>query len=197
MGGEYTTRTYDGKMSKEQIKKQVACDTQEMNYENGSGSYSGHWGVKNGGVDFCSTTFSSEDKADDWLSDNNDKWGSVGACYIEEKMGTDTQNEKIKTQRTKVRETESSINVALGQFLTKKKNGKGKKCTSCGISVVAGNVGLKCPACGTSFLTDTENKKIGKIKVKIEAEKTKLETLISKRGGKTVKKWLCGGWCSS
>ncbi len=198
MGGEYTTRTYDGKLSKDAVRSKVASDTEEMGYESGHG-YSGTWVEKGGNVDFNSTTFKSESDADDWLCENNDKWGNVGACYFEQKLGTDTQNAKIDTQRAKVRTTESSVNVFLGQVLTKNKNvkAKTKKCKSCGTVHQVTNIGVRCSNCNNIFLTETEAKKLDKIKANIVKEQTKLKTMIAKRGGKTEKGWLVGGWCSS
>ena len=198
MGGEYNTRTYEGKLSREQVKKQVSATTEEMNYEDGNGSYSGHWGVKNGGVDFCSTTFNSEYEADTWLCDNNDKWGNVGACFFEEKMGTDTQNERIKTQRDKVRALPTMYDFNKS-VIDKIKGGsaKTKGCKNCGNRVNVEHIhSISCPNCGTSWLTATELKKAEKVTAKIEAEQAKVDKLVAKRGGKTKKGWLVGGWCS-
>lgn len=199
MGGEYNTRTYKGALSKDKVRKMAQATTDDMNFEDGHGSYSGHWGVKEGGIDFNSTTFTSEQKADDWLCDNNDKWGNIGACYFEQKLGTESQNERIINQREKVRVAEQNVRIFHSDVLEKIKGvkAKTKKCKSCGTVHQISNIGsIHCSNCRAIMLTDTEVKKETKLKAKVETEKAKVTTMISKRGGKTEKGWLVGGWCS-
>lgn len=196
MGGELVTRRYEN-ISDKKVREQIESDTEEMGYESGHG-YSGTWVEKNG-INFLNRTFSSESAAENYIADNNDKWGAIDVARVVEKQGTESQNAKIDTQRAKVRTTKSSVNVFLGQVLTKNKNvkAKTKKCKSCGTVHQVANIGVRCSSCNNIFLTETESKKLEKIKANIVKEQKKLETMIAKKGGKTIKSLIVGGWCSS
>jgi predicted RNA-binding Zn-ribbon protein involved in translation (DUF1610 family) len=199
MGSEFNTRTYEGKLSKDKVELLIQDTIQEMSYESGHG-YSGTWVEKDNRVDFCSTIFTSEDKASDWLIENNEKWGNIGACYFEEKQGTPTQNNRIKAQQLKVYKAKEKIREFYSDTFHKIKSvkAKTKKCKACGTVHQLANISsYKCPVCHTSMLTATELKKETKLKEKIENEQLKVDNLIAKKGGKIRKGVLAGGWCSS
>ncbi len=215
MGGEFNTRTYMGKLSRDTVRKMIADTTEQMNYEGGNDSYSGHWGVKNGGVDFCSTTFATENEADNWLCDNNDKWGNVGACYFDNQAGTKAQRTRVDKLNVKLNELNSkhtilvaSVGDSAKDILTKIKSAKSKTkgCKECGARhIVRDLTSLTCK-CGATLMSDTQVKKVkssetrARAKVaksyeKIEKDTKTLRELKAELG--IVQGWLCGGWCSS
>ena len=186
-------------LTKKQLKKTVESDTTEMRYESGQ-SYSGTWASKPSGINFLSRTFKSQSEAEDYIMDNNDKWECVDAAFYTEKLGTPTQLERIKKQKQKLIDTKRLEQDFYSQTFSKIKNvkAKTKKCKSCGTIHPIANLGrLSCSSCGNLLITETETKKLSKIKEKISNEDKKLITLISKKGGKSVKGWVVGGWCSS
>ena len=89
MGSEYIIRTYKDQ-DKLSLRKEVDNEIMKMNYECGDDTYSGHWGAKTPGINFCPTTFKTQEEADNWLQDNNEKWEPVGACFFDDQ---DTNNQ--------------------------------------------------------------------------------------------------------
>ena len=200
MGGEYTARTYEGKLSKDEVRNRVSSDTEEMSYESGHG-YSGTWVEKGGGVDFCGQTFASEDEADTWLCDNNDKWSSVGACYFDNKAGTKAQQTKLGKLNTKLSDLTSSHTIlvkAVGSIcdtevetikkdaLKKMKSikSKTKGCKHCGARHIVANLTSTDCSCGKTLMSDTEVKRvknaIAKAEKKLKDGKTKARAKVSK-----------------
>ena len=214
MGGEYNTRIYEGKLSKDKVRKMAQDTTDEMNYEDGSGSYSGHWGVKNGGIDFCSTTFATENDAENWLADNNDKWGNIGACYFDNQVGTKAQRTRVDKLNVKLNELNSNHTVLVADVediskgaLTKMKSikSKTKGCKACGARHIVRDLTSTTCKCGVTLLSDTEVKrianaetkartKVAKSYEKIQKDTQTLSELKAKIG--IVQGWLVGGWCS-
>jgi hypothetical protein len=197
MGGELTLRRYES-MSDKKVREQIARDTEEMGYESGHG-YSGTW-VEKSGINFIGRVFSSEREAEDYIADTNDKWGAVDVARVVEKKGTETQNLRIENQREKVRVAEQNLRIFYSDVVAKIQGvkAKTKKCKSCNtVHQVANIRSINCNSCGNSMLTETELKKEKRLKDKVAVAEEKRKTLISKRGGKTVKSIIVGGWCSS
>lgn len=197
MGADFLTRTYK-ETNKNKVKQLVQADQDQDGYEDGH-SYSGSWSVKDG-INFINRTFTSADEAEEYIADNNDKWGAIDCCYFEQKLGTDAQNARIKTQREKVTVAEQTLRKFYADTLAKIKGvkAKTKKCKSCGAVHQVEHIRMiNCSNCNHPMLTDTELKKETRLKDKVQTEKDKVQTLISKRGGKTSKGFVCGGWCSS
>ena len=214
MGGEYNTRTYKGKLNRDTVRTKVADTTEQMNWEGGNDSYSGHWGVKNGGVDFCSTTFKTESEADEWLCDNNDKWGNVGACYFDNEAGTKAQRTRVDKLNTKLNEANAIHRTLVANVqeisegaLIKMKSvkSKTKSCKHCGARHIVRDLTSTTCKCGETLLSDTEVKRIAKAETNARAkvaksyEKiTKADTTLRELKAELgiVQGWLCGGWCS-
>lgn len=74
MGANSVTRTYDGKLSAQELKREFAADQDQCRFENGS-SYSGEIGMLQGLV-IEAQTFPSVDEAASYILDKAEKWGA-------------------------------------------------------------------------------------------------------------------------
>jgi hypothetical protein len=75
MGAQLLTRTYD-KTNRENLKELIHSDQDQDRCEDGC-SYSGSWGVKDSNLNFVSKKFSNEQECEDYIANNNDKWGGT------------------------------------------------------------------------------------------------------------------------
>jgi len=185
-------------LTEKQMRERVVTDTEQMQYEEGC-SYSGTWASKAYGINIINKKFNSTQEAEDYILDNNDKWDCVDAVLVQYKAGTDKQNEKIKLEKSKTVEIKNSI-MDFHKNWTKKlkeRNSKTISCSSCKTRFNKEQIRNSfCPQCNHSLLSATDTKKVDKIKEKAEKQELKVKSLIAKRGGKTVKTWVVGGWCS-
>ena len=83
MGGCLDIRTYDKKLSEAQVEEQFSSDQDSDAYENGH-SYSGSIGVMPHGVTWRSETCKTIREAEDFISENHDKWDEAFAVRTEE-----------------------------------------------------------------------------------------------------------------
>jgi len=80
MGGAFDRRVYKGNLSREELRKRFAQTQEEDREENGH-SYSGSIGMCDGLV-ISEHKFDSIEKAEDWLCDHTEKWGSAKAVRV-------------------------------------------------------------------------------------------------------------------
>jgi len=85
MGGSYDARTLTGATQKE-IEKVWNEMVEDDLHENGH-SYSGSIGMLGSGFDLHGGMFSTENEADDYISENQDKWDGAMAVRILNKNG--------------------------------------------------------------------------------------------------------------
>ena len=74
MGANSVTRTYNGNLSAQELKREFAADQDVCRHENGS-SYSGEIGMLRG-LDIESQTFPSVDEASSYILNKAEKWGA-------------------------------------------------------------------------------------------------------------------------
>ena len=84
MGGSTDFRTYDKELTKEQVEKQFSGDQELSAYESGH-SYSGQIGVMPHGINWIgSISFSTNAEAEEYITENHDKWDKAFGLRTEE-----------------------------------------------------------------------------------------------------------------
>lgn len=215
MGAEYQYRTYD-QCSESELYKKVSDACDEERYESGHGGYSGTWAEKSGCV-ITRETFNSYDEAEDWVCENNDKWGELVAVKFlrKEKAKPNKNLAKIESLNAKVREVHTFLGINCHGFhnsyaytvLKRVQSGKTKfkACPSCDSKIAVQHLtNVNCPVCrNAEILYNTSDQK--KIAVQ-EAKLDKLNAELSKlhKAGNIEPKltkdnwaWFVGGFCSS
>lgn len=226
MGASYVSHSFNH-CSEVELSNKVDSVCSEVAYESGHGPYSGDWGEKLGvGVKHINKTFNSRMDADDWLTDNSDKWGPLIAVKVlsaPKDVNTKSIDSKLEAANTKLRNLlievgernacgNTEVKPLVGTVLERVKSGKSKfkGCDDCGSKVSTAHLKHHvCPVCGNKefLLTDTDKMKLHKLNVKLAALKADISDLEDKRKSKidvAVKAdknknnwvWLVGGWCS-
>jgi len=187
---------YYNKMTPKQLKEVVKQDTEEMGYEEGH-SYSGTWASKNSGINFLNGVYPGEDEAEKYILDNNDKWDCVDAALVKYKAGTEAQNTRISKEQDKLTELNEALRQREKNWFVKIDSSKSKtKGCSCGKRILTSEINSFSCSCGKSYVSATDTKAFDTAKTKISKQSDKISTLINKRGGKIIEKWVVGGWCS-
>lgn len=86
MGACYDTRTLDGRLTRDQVKKRFAEIQQQDCYENGH-SYSGTIGMARGIKFPNAPLFADFHAADEWIADHAQKWEEALAVQTFNKAG--------------------------------------------------------------------------------------------------------------
>jgi len=182
------------------LKERIESERNTMGFENGTDPYCGNWNAKDNGVRILNQSFTNYNTAFEHIMDTNDKWDCVDAVRVIEKVGTPAQNERIKKQKTKLSITKDNRVKFIHTWVRNVRDSKSKtkSCKKCNTRHNTDNINhITCSACGNSFLTDSQKTKVETLKNKVVLEENKLNNMIIKRGGKTNKYWLVGGWCPS
>lgn len=228
MGASYVSRTYPD-MPESELAKHIDNDRAQDAHEDGC-SYSGSWGVKHGfdveytgyGSNRAVKTFDSVRDADDYISDNNDKWGpltAVKARIIEMKLpdgrlastdyGTGASIPMGKATlalHEKHKEAHTALQAFGPAILARVKTAKSKTkgCSKCGSAIATKYIqSLQCPVCRHDYLiTDTDTKKLVALRAKADKAKAAAETARKVELDKLAQKhsklvWVVGGMCSS
>jgi hypothetical protein len=223
MGTAFVANQY-AKSDKKSLIPKVASDISQAAYEDGH-SYSGNWGEMNSAdLRFIDKTFSDEEKACEWLSDNADKRGPLLAVKVLQPVKasvTASIDKKIHAERIK----HSDLNVEAGggnygyrtgkavpqmnSILLRVKDSKSKfkGCEYCGSKVSIAHISqFSCPVCSNKdfLLTDTDKKRFERLESKIAKSKEILKSLQEQREAKFQSalnpdkwNWIVGGNCSS
>jgi hypothetical protein len=229
MGASYSSRVFPD-MPESELAKKIEAAMADDAYEDGH-LYSGSWGVKSGfyfvrdrgSLHNAVKTFDSVQAADDYISEENDKFGGltvVRARIVEMKLPdgkiASTANDWSSVQVpmgkavAAAHEKAKAANTALNQFgpdiIKRVRSAKSKTrgCGKCGSSIATTHIqSLNCPVCRHEYLvTDTDRAKQKALTEKYEkldkaakeARDAELKKLAEKHG-KFV--WVVGGWCSS
>ncbi len=193
MGAEFLAHTYDY-CDTQTLEQQVEYDTEQMMYEGGC-SYSGNWAAKDRGIIYENPTFNSVDEAEDWIADNNDKWGMLSAVKV-----PDT-NQKDDTKLLALTNKRIELNVAVDNVITsiiksmQDVKASTRKCKNCGSSIATKYIDrLNCPVCDAFLASSTASAKLTAARNRYN--KSNQVVLDFKPTGSTSK-WVVGGNCSS
>jgi DNA-directed RNA polymerase subunit RPC12/RpoP len=213
MGASLLIRTF-AHCDRKSLEDAIATQADNDAYEDGH-LYSGSWGVKRGSPYFptLAQPFDSVEAAEEYISDNNDKWDSVHAvlAYESPQLPRDHVSEALKTLRAKQDELFRkfhSFNDLVVRADAAKLKSEFKGCEHCSSRInikryLASNYGrIDCPVCRGTFLWKPAHEAakkrlegdVQKAKDAVEAQITK-ETKKLKLEKKLV--WVVGGWCSS
>ena len=83
MGGSTDFRTYDKELTKEQVEEKFSGDQESSAYESGH-AYSGQIGVMPKGIDWLTEKFKTNSEAEDYITDEHDKWDKAFGVRTEE-----------------------------------------------------------------------------------------------------------------
>jgi hypothetical protein len=81
MGACFVSLTFDGKLTRDQVRRKFAEAQDQDRHENGH-SYSGGIGMARG-LELTSRQFKTYDEGEQWLADNSQKWEAAKAVRIE------------------------------------------------------------------------------------------------------------------
>jgi hypothetical protein len=205
-----TTKDYTPSELRLWVKDRV----NDMLHEHGHDTYAGHWGCKEPTVQVHEKRFESVEAAEEFISENNQKWDGLTACKaITTKQITFPHTKGDQELQRKRKELADYIFPIGFQEMSgfekevveriRKQKSKLKTCEHCSSRVAIKHIRhVNCPVCGKEFLlTDTDRKRVeawqkkhANIKKKIQARTSELER---ENVGKTKKGyvWVVGGWC--
>jgi len=196
MGGSFDCYTSKAKTFK-QVAEEFNSIAESDRHENGH-MYSGGMGMKEG-VENKHRTFNSVREAEDWICDNNEKWGpayAVEAVSGEETPASTKKREKLAKISHELWQKSVRLENELNDAFAKRKS------AFCGCSNCKSKInmsfarGAKCPACGESLLSTTDKKRIRKAKEKHATAQKAVNDFKPTLKKKTTA-WVVGGWCSS
>lgn len=200
MGANFITKSFDPSSSQE-LTKAFEKHQEEERYENGNDGYSGHIGLANG-LQINSKTFKDYDSAEEWLSNNTQKWGSAIAVKVGSFENAFPKTESEKKLSKAFQELETSLTNWDKDIIKRVKAGKSlqRSCTKCDSKISVLYIkDIYCPVCSNSkFLkTETDDKKFLALQTKYKAAKSKIDAAKQKTKGKNDAYWLVGAVCAS
>lgn len=211
MGASYIEHEFDQKHNRDSVYKNMRRLQDEATEESGT-SYSGDLGSAPSGVRFSGKAFDSYDKANAWLSDNQEKWEQPMA--VQYRLPVKSKKlDKLKQKQYDLRTLMSATKrhrtptATIGYQVVeriKSQSSKFKACNECNSKIAVSYLKFgECPVCSckTAFFTAGDNKKveslqkkIDKIELDLDNVDQQIETLAAQS---TDMKWLVGCWCSS
>jgi len=171
-------RVYD----KEILKSEVNAMTEEMNYEYGNDSYSGHWGAKESGIDFSSKVVSSYDEAFE-ICCSASKWDPVVAVQVKEDKKSNSTLDKDERYSKLSKELEElkkdKKDFIVGCLDKRKETRKTATCKKCGghTKIEGISYSSQCPHCKNIFfyLSQTEAKRLPILDKRISSKTKEME----------------------
>lgn len=212
MGACYNSFTIED-ITPSELREHVKTVIDDAVIEYGNRSYTGSYSEKSGVEIRSDLTFKSYEEAEDWVLENNDKWGPLTAVHYtvpdekaykkeEEKLLSIMKKNEIKYQKANAAYQEKRL--GLEKALQEGKSSF-RGCKTCGSKVATSYLtSTDCPVCSNSLLSTTDLNRIESLlKKRTEAhEAFEKSRYISRILGEMeikssgVKRWLVGGWCS-
>jgi Zn finger protein HypA/HybF involved in hydrogenase expression len=197
MGGQYNSFSSEAKNFK-LLGMEFRNAQSEDEYENGH-SYSGGWGQKEGLRD-TGKVFNSRDEAEEWIQDNNEKWGPADAVKFRANGKETPTSEKAKKKLyDAVDKAVKNFRALEDKFANEIRTAKSafRACRDCKSKVNKNYIqGGHCPVCRSKMYSPTQAKRLDVLMKKIEEAKLKRTNFKPKYSGGKKTKWLVGGWCS-
>lgn len=199
MGGEFNARVFQTDDSSE-VKKEFDRWVADARYERGHGPYTGSIGEKDG-LRFSGVgPFKNVDEAEEYLINNNEKWGPAEAVRFvtNERLTTASANAK-KRLNDAILKAKANLEALKKKFdddLRKSKSAF-RSCKKCSSKIAKKYIKDDCQVCGESMISATQSSRIRKAEQKVydaQANMRKWQPKMTK--GKSVN-YLVGGWCSS
>lgn len=184
------------------LKENFANHIEQLRYDQGNESYSGHMGMAQG-LRILDKTFKNSDDAFSWLEENTQKWGPALAvkCGDFSKLFPQTAGDKKLNDSFLLMEKE--LKNWDTDILKRVKSAKSlqRTCSKCASKVSVSFLKTNsCPVCNSDkFLqTETDDKKLIALKTKFKDVSEKLTIARKKFNEKASPAyWAVGALCSS
>lgn len=211
MGAVLVVRTHP-MCDKPALKAWVDQCVDTARFERGS-SYSGDWNMAAAGLTFPVTeAFASTAAAEEYISENQDKWGPLMAVKAVSKrelpLDVARQDATLQALAQQLKELQNKLWNQPHEILARVRAGKSKLkgCSNCGSQISVAHLrGSNCPVCNHGFLaTATDEKqrqaldtKITQLRAKVQAREDFLRKKVHKTTDTSDTLWVVGGWCAS
>lgn len=224
MGANLSTRTYSDRLGQRGIADEWAQDVETSRHESGR-SYSGEIGMLGPNISkWYDHNFKSEVEAENWLSENQDKWDPAIAVSFTQQVRTKEYVIKYEAGRKKL-EVEADKQIAkfidiVKKYADKFISIKAQYCTckKCGSKLnhdylkpnvptnfllkyrweVEKYTGVTCPVCHDPMYNDAAYARIKNAYTKVQKALDDYNNFeVEPMANNTEKCWVVGGWCSS
>jgi ribosomal protein S27E len=204
MGGAFDYRIYE-QDDRQKIRNhfESACDSARI--EDGC-SYPGTIAAMSGIASWHDKAFATQQEAEEWLSNNHNKWDDAKAVsYMLPVAPTDRDRKRVEKASIKVTAACAKRDALITQARDGFRNGKSKLvgCKGCDSrmnreKLVASHSyrALQCPLCGYDLVSPTLRERINKAQAKLDLA-SQARNEASKPRASKKKGWIVGGWCSS
>jgi len=205
MGGSFDVRSY-GHDDRSKIDSHFKGECENSRIEDGC-SYPGTIAAMNGIAIWEDRKFASQHEAEEWLSNNHDKWDDATAVsFMLPVAASDRDRKRIEKANLKVaavRQKRDELSHKIRQDFTNAKS-KMVGCKGCDsrfnrarlVTKLRFGSPLQCILCNTSFVSPTLQSRLQTHQAKLDVAS---EALREARKPKASEKkgWVVGGWCSS
>jgi hypothetical protein len=224
VGANLDTRTYSDKLGQRGIADQWAIDVENSRYQDGI-SYSGQIGMLGPNISkWYDHNFKSEAEAENWLSENQDKWDPAIAVSFTQQVRTKEYVAKYDAGRKKL-EAELDKQIVkftdiVKRFADKFVTIKAQYCTckKCGSKLnhdylkpsiptnfllkfkwdVSKYTGVACPVCHEPMYAEVAYSRIKGAYKKVQKALDDYNNFeVEPMVNNAEKGWVVGGWCSS
>lgn len=204
MGADFISLEFDGKLSKEDIRKELDKQRERDSEYNGhQEGYSGDWQtIDNKSIIFTDIKFNSYDDAHNYVADNCEKWSGMAVKYKEIKQSDVTKHpeyKKITKRQKQLEKLGLKVTAITNKQVDKIHTKEFAKCVNCNSKVNIKYVRTHtCCVCGNSLISasvrtkiDAINNERGLLQKDIEQIQKNIESQL-----KGEEKWLVGAWAS-
>jgi len=188
MGHHDVQATFDGSMSKEDIRSRIESNKRDRDDE---------WHYFDGGIDFLSQTFPDYNAAWEFLSNKVQSYQNAKAVQFKEADRAALKTPAYEKLVRKVHEAKTALDQATMKEKARVLQGKSPflKCGGCNSKLSRPHMKVAiCPVCHAELLSESQKKRIAKLADKVKVVQDKLNVLVqalTEKHGKT--KWLVMG----
>lgn len=182
---------------KARINKEFATACEQARYEDGH-EYPGSIACFTSIGAWRDKQFTSEREAADYLADNHEKWEPAMAVSFR-LPAKPTKQDKLKQERAhqSFRSWEKRLSEArqkiVETFMSRKSGTVG--CSNCGSRLSRSFLERPdCPLCSESLLSETDTKRLAKIRSRLEKAREVLAEASKPKPNGAIG-WIVGGWC--
>lgn len=196
MGATTDYRVYETN-DRSKIKSAFADACEQARYEDGH-DYPGTIACFSGIGAWHDKQFATASAAKEYLIEQHSKWSdALAVSFFLPVEPTKRDKEKLERAKQSVRSWEARHHDAFvkiaAAFAARKSGTVG--CSNCGSRVAREFLkGTNCPVCNASLLSETDTKRLEKIKERVKRAREAL-TEVSKPKASTNIGWVVGGWC--
>lgn len=203
MGANFDSHKFKA-CSTEELQKKFRILQEDMYHESGNDTYAGHLGIVPG-LTILDKVFKGPNIAEDWLSNNTEKWENALAVKVGDFSNIFPKTEADKKLQKDYELATLSINNWAEEIIKRVKAGKSlqKTCTSCQSKIAVKYIKhVNCPVCQHQkfLITPTDEKKketlVNKHK-ELEKKLTDSKRKFEEKNKENKAYWIVGAWCAS